>query len=223
MFFQSERWFLFIATLGCFVLPRCAASQDVVSPKSDATPPTQQSTRVVLLKPLLRFEDTRVGGSTITPAGDDGFESLLLSAAKIALGPKTTTVAPESLQPPATEASARLNEASSRLARGNVTDQLKTDLNLLVPAGERGLVLAHFVRIKVGPGSSWNSFTGAITSAMDSTLVEVALVCSNSGKVVWKNEQFIRKALKPGTSDFNKMLTLLYQGLEIKPGGVQCE
>jgi hypothetical protein len=156
-------------------------------------------------------------------ARDADFESRLLDAAKTALGSKATIVSPESLSPPGVEASTRLNVLSSRLARGNVTDDAKTDLNLLSAAGERELVLAQSLRIKVGPGGSWNPMTGSITSAMDSTLAQAALVCSNTGKVVWKNEQFIRKASKPDSPEFSKMLTLLYANLEIKSGGIQCE
>jgi hypothetical protein len=244
MLFQSGRWLLFIAVLGRIVFPLCAASQDAVPPKNEATSPAQQPARVVLLKPLLRFEDTRSGGATISngiaslpvlpdakhdkvlvkfAARDADFETRLLSAAQTAIGSKATIVLPEGLSQPGTEAFARLNEASSRLARGNVTDEAKTDLSLLAAPGEQQLVLAHSLRIKVGPGSAWNPYTGAITSPMESTLVQAALVCSNTGKVAWKNEQFIRKALKPDSAEFSKMLTLLYAGSEIKPGGVQCD
>jgi hypothetical protein len=244
MLFQIGRWFSSIAVLGCFVFPPCAASQDAVPPTNEATPPTQQLARVVLLTPLLRFEDTGSGGSTIISNGivslpgfpgnfrrekvltklaarDADFESRLLSAAKTALGSMATIMLPEGRSQP--EAFARLNEVSSRLARGNVTDEAKTDLNLLSAPGERQLVLAHFLKIKVGPGRSWDPNLGTITSAMESTLAQAALVCSDTGKVVWKNEQFIRKALQPDSSEFSKMLTHLYDGLEIKPGGVQCE
>jgi hypothetical protein len=235
MLFQSGHWFLSVAVLACFVFPPRAASQGAIPQKNEATPPAQQPPQVVLLTPLLRFEDTGSGVTwslkitntkreTVLPKLAERaveFESRLLSAAKDALGSKSTIVLPESLSQLGTEASVRLSEVSSRLARGNVTDESKRDLNLLSTPGERQLVLAHSFRIQVGPRAS----TAVIKTdvAFESTLVQAALVCSETGKVVWKNEQFIRKALKPDSSEFSKMLTHLYDGLEIKPGDVQCE
>ncbi|MGA2990485.1 MAG: hypothetical protein ABSD88_08410 [Candidatus Korobacteraceae bacterium] len=197
-----------------------------------ATAPVQL--KVVLLKPLVRLENTRSGiktdfgaatmfAPTITNVGlphdrmrsDGSYESLLLNAAITGVGPKVTLLDPRKLEPSVVEACMKLGSLSSRLARGNVNEEA---LKALASLDEQSAILVHFLRVEGGgPGRSWNPNSGAITSSTDSTLIQAALISGKTGKVIWKGERLIRyKALKPTDEALGKVLTELYGNFDIK-------
>ena len=190
--------------------------------------------KVILLKPSVRLEDVRSGvwkqglpgvttntpsvvQKTRSPTSDWGYEYILLNAAKSAVGPKTTPLDPETLGPSVMDACTRLEPLASRLARGNVNEEAAKDLASLAALDESYAVLVQFLRVETGPGSAWNTYTGAIASSAASTLIQAALVSGKTGKVIWKGERLIRsKALKPTDAALSKALTELYRDFEVK-------
>ena len=59
------------------------------------------------------------------------------------------------------------------------------------------LLLVQFVRVKQGPGGSWNPYSGAITSGMSTTSFQAALISTRTGQVAWKNEVLERTVVPP--------------------------
>jgi hypothetical protein len=173
--------------------------------------------KILLLKPTMQFEDVRSDGLAPTQATlDFEYETKLLDAAKEAIGTKLPVVESEKVDLAEGEACRRLQALASRVARGNINEEAKDALSRLAALDEEQLVLVQFFRLKVGPGGSWNPNTGAITSAVQSTLMQAALISCKTGTVVWKGEQFLRKALAPTNPKFQKSLALLYQDFDIK-------
>jgi hypothetical protein len=123
----------------------------------------------------------------------------------------------DNLDAPALEACGKLDPLASRLARGNVNEEAIEDLTQLAALDEQYAVLVQFFRLETGPGRSWNSFTGAITSSTASTLIQAALISAKTGKVLWKGERLIRnKAFRSTDADLDKALTLLYRDFDVK-------
>lgn len=165
----------------------------------------------------MRFEDVRSDALVPNQAALElEYEFHLLSAAKRGVGTKLPLVELENLDPAAIEACKHLQALASRVARGNINEEVKGVLNQLAALDEEYIVFVHFFRLKTGPGRSWDPNTGAITSAVASTLMQSALVSCKTQKVIWTGEQFLRKALKPTSPEFEKSLVLLYQDLDIK-------
>jgi hypothetical protein len=195
--------------------PMPPAPQSAPAPAAKPVGPPRP--KIILVKPAMQFEDVRSDGLTPTQATMDlEYEIKLLDAAKEAIGTKLPVVESEKLDLAAAEACRRLQALASRVARGYINEEAKEALSRLAALDEQQLVLVQFFRLKVGPGSSWNPNTGAITSSVQSTLMQAALVSCKTGTVVWKGEQFLRKALAPTNPKFEKTLALLYQDFDIK-------
>jgi hypothetical protein len=217
----ARRWVIFLFVLGsisvsCFIA-QALASQAAAPAQTDTATQAPPDYQVIILDPLLRFEDIR--NESVPPAyagANDSFESRLLYAARNEVeSRKLSVVKPETLsQLAAADLCKQLQTMSSRLARGNINDEAREILNRLAAINDRHVVLAQFMKVKLGPGRSWNSYSGAITSAMNSTLLQAALVSCKTGQVLWKNEVLVRKAMRSDSPEFVKALGLLYQTLE---------
>lgn len=185
-----------------------------------ATAATAQArtAKVILIAPQIRLEDM-VTGRVLNPAQfksatqHSSYESRLVGAAKSKI--KGSALEAEVMGEAIAEAGSNLQSLSSRLTHGNITDEAKQEFAHLAALNEQQLIFVQFIRIKVGPSGYWDPNTGAIGSAANSTLVQAALISCRSGQVVWKGEQFVRKALGPDSEELGKMLTLLYDSLDI--------
>jgi len=183
---------------------------DAAKPKDTRQEPLQ----VIILEPLVQFEDVR--GGSIVPKGasdDQAFGNRLLAAARSEMEiRKLGIVKPESFPDLIVgDECARLQRMASRLARGNITEEATEIMKRLASVNDRYAVLVQFMRVKAGPGGSWNPNTGSITSAINSTLLQTALIGCRTGLVHWKNEVFVRKTFRPDSPEFTKNLGLLYQ------------
>ncbi len=212
--------------------PRNQRSEPAHLASPDMTVAATQSERlkIILLKPSVRFEDIHKGvksewglreseaiKSTKPLGAEENYENLLLSAARSEVAPKALLLEREKLDSSTTEACAKLEALTSRLARGNVNEAATSALTELAALDEHYAILAQFVRLETGPGRSWNPNTGSITSSTDSTLLQVALISGKTGKVIWKGERLIRnKALRPTDSGFSKAITELYRDFDTK-------
>jgi len=179
--------------------------------------PTKTETKVIVLRPLIEFEalqaNTRNLVGQLGASGD--FEAKLLATATgTVTARELTAVVSETLQnTTAGERLKQLQPLSSRLARGIVNEEAKTILNDLATLTGNSAVLVQFLRIKTGPASTWNPWTGQITSAMSSTILQVALVSCQSGQVLWKNESVARKVYRAADPKFAKWLETVYETL----------
>lgn len=193
------------------------APEPAQAPTPEAKPVGPPGPKIILLKPTMQFEDVRSSALTPAQAGMGWeYEAQLLNAAKEAVGTKLPVVELEKLDPAGTEACQRLQALASRLARGNINEEAREALSRLAALDEDQLVLVQFFRLKKGPGRSWDPNTGAITSSVESTLMQAALVSCKTGRVIWKGEQFFRKAVMPTSPKFQKSLALLYQDFDTK-------
>jgi hypothetical protein len=213
--------FLFVLgsiSVSCFIAP-ALASQATAPATTDATTQAPPDYQVIILDPLARFENIK--DESVPPAyagANDSFESRLLDTARNEVeSRKLNVVKPETLSElAAADLCKQLQSMSSRLARGNVNDEAREILNRLAAINDHHVVLAQFMKVKLGPGRSWNPNTGAITSAMNSTLIQAAVVSCKTGQVLWKNELLIRKVMKPDSPEFVKALGLLYQTFDLR-------
>lgn len=181
--------------------------------------PLQPIASVIVLPPQVAYEQLSAN-SRGGYFGSGSFESTLTNAAHSNLSARNyALVAPESLQNPnAVDWLNQLQPLTSRLARGAINDEAQQILNRLATLPGDYLIYVQFMRVKQGPGGSWNPNTGAITSQMSSTLLQGALISTRTAQVTWKNEVFERKALRVDDSKFAKLVDLLYQTLGTNGG-----
>lgn len=212
--------------------PRIQPSDPIhlASPDTVAAPNQSQRLKIILLKPSVRFEDIHRGvrsewgirepdahKSTEALGAEENYENLLLSAARSEVATRALSLEREKLDASASDACTKLEELTSRLARGNINETATSALAELAALDDHYAILAQFLRLETGPGRSWNPNTGSITSSTDSTLVQVALISGKTGKVIWKGERLIRnKALKPTDPGFSKVLSELYRDFDTK-------
>jgi hypothetical protein len=198
-----------------------AAIAPAPQPQTGSTRPAPLRTaKVILIAPQVRLEDM-VTGRVLNPAQfrsatqHSTYESRLLDAARSKITPKASVLEAEAMGEPVAESGSNLQALSSRLAHGYVTDEAKQEFARLAALNEQQLILVQFIRVKVGPRGYWDPNTGAIGSAARSTLVQAALISCRSGQVIWKGEQFVRKALDPDSDELGKTVSLLYETLDI--------
>jgi len=212
--------------------PASAANQEPSSPAGGgvAAGTAAGGLKVVILKPSIRFDDiamvarkdwgmtvSAVGRRKAASAGEDEYEHALIDAAKYEVGARTERVDIGAVEPSVVEACKNLEALSSRLARGNVSDDATNEFARLAAFDERYAVLAQFVRVQTGPGGSWDPNTGAISSSTASTLIQAALLSAKTGKVIWKGERLIRgKVLRPSDAAFGKALKDVYKDFDVK-------
>jgi hypothetical protein len=182
---------------------------------SNDSPPA--SAKVIILQPQVVFEQL-TNKSVLTQ--NVTFESALTNAATASLSArKYTVVTLESLQQvDAIDLLKQLQPLTSRLARGAINDEAQQTLRYLAAFPDDYLILVQFMRVKEGPGGSWNPYSGAITSSMSSTLLQASLISTHTGQVVWKNEVLERKVFRANDPNFAKYLDLLYGTLAIRGG-----
>jgi hypothetical protein len=201
-------------SMGLILAMGLAAAMAPAQEKRDPTVPSQATTTVIILPPQVVFEQLSYN-PRYQNFGGVSFESALTNAANANLGAqKYILVAPESLRDPnAIDQLKQLQPLVSRLARGAINDEAQHILSQLGTLPDDYLILVQFIRVKEGPGGSWNPNTGAITSQMSSTLVQAALISTRTGKVTWKNEAFDRKVYRADDPRFAKFVDLLYKTL----------
>lgn len=180
--------------------------------------PAPARLKIILLKPSVRFDDARGFSPAIgTTQEETEYEQLLLDAAGMAAVSKAILLDLNKLEVPVVEVCRKLEPLESRLARGNINDEAVRALEGLAALDEQYAVLVQFLRLTTGPGRSWNSFTGAITSSTASTLIQAALVSGKTGTVMWKGERLIRnEVLSPTDAELGKALRLLYRDFNVK-------
>lgn len=203
---------LAVAALACLspsLFPSSLAAQEPA-----ATPPQGLRPRVILLAPQVSLDVLQPNSKT-QGIDNAAFEQLLTETARTHLQAQNfTPVDPASLQSPiVADSLSQLEPLRSRLARGLVNDDARTAFARLAAQPGDDLILVQFVHFKEGPGGSWDPNTGAITSQMSSTLIQIALISPRSAAVLWKSEEFERKVYRANDAKFVRMLDQLYATL----------
>lgn len=72
-------------------------------------------------------------------------------------------------------------------------------------------VLVQFFKIKIGPGRSWDPNSGAITVAMNSGHLRVAILDTRDGHVLWQNSVYLREILRVDRKNYRRAIDSLYQ------------
>ncbi len=171
---------------------------------------------VIVVKPQIRFEDVRGFFIPSVPTTESYYRQILIDTARGAVGTSAGVAEPDKLDPDLRAACGLLESLTSRLARGDTNEEARAVLTRMAAAPRPYLVLVQFLRIRTGPGASWNPNTGAIASSLASTLFQSALISPGKGSTLWKGEQLVRnKALTPTDAGFRKALTKLYKDFEI--------
>lgn len=213
---HALNWYLRTPVLfgASIVVAQCFAGAAAAQQPSAPSSTTAAATVVVMLPPVVSTEVVTYG-TQAEATGNAMFERELSRAFQDRLDAQEhRLLTPDDLSDPtAADLMRRLEPLTSRLARGAINDEARDILARLAARPEGYVILVQFMQVKQGPGASWNSMTGAITSSMSSTLVQAALISTRTGSVEWKNEVFERKIFRPGDSRFEKVLERLYSTL----------
>jgi hypothetical protein len=201
--------------LALSVAPLRAGAQEIKTPPN----PPQPAVKVIILPPQVAFEQLTAyyRGHNF---GGVSFEPALANAANANLTSRQyTVVTPESLQDTnAIDWLKQLQPLTSRLSRGVINDEAQQIFSHLGTLPENYLIFIQFMRVKEGPGGSWDPNTGAITSQMSSTLLQAALISTRTGQVLWKNDVLERSVFRADSPKFAKSVDLLYSTLSTKGG-----
>jgi hypothetical protein len=170
--------------------------------------------KVIVLPPQVSV-DRLSAGSKSRDKGSAPFEPVLAQAAESHLQSQGYTLldAANLSDPSLAGPVAQLQPLVSRLARGALSDETQPSLSRLAALPGDYLVFAQVMKVKEGPGASWNSFTGQITTAISSTVLQAALISPRTGRVLWKNEEMERKIFRPEDAHFARLLESLYTSL----------
>jgi hypothetical protein len=172
-------------------------------------PPVEQAAVAVLvLPPTLSYEALH----NEAPLSATPFGAAAVAADVKAVAIRSAQASSLELAP---DADAGADGLSAALLRRQIPEDAKSALAKLADSDERAAVLATVLRVKVGPGGSWNSYTGAITSGMSQTRLQAALVHCRSARVLWKNEVLLREIPRVGDKDYAKALAALFAGLAV--------
>jgi hypothetical protein len=221
LFITKRYWLILaLAVIGFF----CACTTAPITTAPSVRPATEihPDTRILILQPLLRFEEIRT--EAVLPESENqgpAFKDRLLSWAKKEVETRAYKVAePESLDTAILDpACDQLNSFSNKLARGIVPEEAKSFLNSIASLDENLAILAQYLRVKVGPGGFWNQYTGEIHSTMSTMLLDVALISCRDGRVLWTNEVLLRNLVYPDNKEFLESLRLAYKTLLRKKEG----
>lgn len=170
---------------------------------------------LLVLEPFVTFE--WVTDEAALHVADDQLakvKSALDGAARQAL--QTRGIRPHQSGGPGEEIAktvAGLGARSTRLARGQLPDDVRSLLTGLASSGQEFLILAQYLRVKVGPGGSWDPTTGAIRSDMSSAELHSALIGCADGRVLWRNAVVIRRAVRPEDRGFQEEIRRFFASL----------
>ena len=198
----------FVATLTIAIVPITPAS-----PTQETATTGVSEKSVLLLTPRLVFEKLQ----DESPLDPDKFGSTALGEQLTVAGEHYLhskgfgiNVAATTL-PEAATSIEKLQPMTGRLARGSLTPELRTTLAEVANRVGPSLILAQYLRVRVGvKGYYGPSLAGAMSPGQSETLLAVALIDPAKGMVVWKNELLARKVLKPGSEELEKALSVLY-------------
>lgn len=199
-----------MAVFACVLMP---------PPGSTAAQVEGSQYAVVVLRPALSYESMQ-NETALAPApyGGDAVAVDLQAGATRAAQAKGLTLASLSSLGPEADVNGLLDElsgVSATLLRRQISEEARRALGQLAERDERAAVLVTVARVKVGPGGSWNAYSGAITSSMSQTRLQAALLECRSGRVLWRNETLLREIPRVGDKEYVKALGVLFGTLAL--------
>jgi len=209
-------WLALVMLASCgFDTFSLAQTGSETSPPRPASPAGEH--RVLVLSPRLTVESLS-DGSTLPASQHDGpfIVSYLSGAALRELGDRkysavgSTDAAAAAVSIP----SDTLSRGSSKLIRGIPSDEFKEALRAIAAEGQYDAVFAQDAQLKIGPGGSWNAWSGAITSDMSSLVLRAALINCATGENLWKAQSVHRGHERASEKVLRKLVQELYEGLQ---------
>ena len=177
------------------------------------------STRIRVLAPEVAYEHALTEAPLAASAfGGAGLEAALVAKALSSLPSKGLVRAAyyaddAELTVEQKALAERVGMLASRLLRAHPDPQALALLEGLAETDAPVAVLAHYVRVKVGPRGTWDPNTGAITSSASSSMFRAALFDCQTGRRLWDNLVLLRRLPDPDSRDFDKVIQLLYSNL----------
>ena len=194
---------------GCAARPVLRAG---AQPMRGAVPP---DTTVVVLAPLVRIDQLKPEAPVFDPPVSlDALSASLAGAARAAATAAAARVVDCSAAPGATWAPicTALAADAGALARGVVPPTGRAGLATLGADAASTAVLATLLVVKLGPGGSYNSFTGQITSPTSSSVLSAALLSAPANATLWNNDVLLRSVPRPTDAGYRDALGALFDG-----------
>lgn len=113
----------------------------------------------------------------------------------------------------------QLNNEDTDLFRTSKDEKLINTIKAIGKSTNYSNLLVLYLKVKVGPASSWNPFSGQIKSGISYSRIKAVLIESLSGTILWQNEIQFREIPKQGSSTFYKAINLLFTNLISKRNG----
>jgi hypothetical protein len=207
--FSSMPSLLAPAVFGLCLLCGCG-SPNVVRPKAGTALADQlKSGRTVcVLEPKLTYEtmgnEQPTDGSNM---GADRVKSDLVRVASDAIVAKGHKVQSPGEAPIASELSAESEELLRTVKSAAVLEKLAA----LGKSMSVDAVMVQCFKVKVGPGGSWDPNSGAITAAMNSGHLRVAILDAQSGQPLWQNSVYMREIPRVESKNYRTAIDSLYQ------------
>jgi hypothetical protein len=179
---------------------------------------------VLLLRPLISFIDYRT--DAVLPGEQFGEDTYLAHLQDVAMeklkGFDANVIIQEAITDKAVRDAAGLLEREiSKLSRGIVDEGMKEALRVVLAGtnSDRALVMAQYMKVKVGHHNVWAS-KGIVeplilkTTIKETTLLlQLALISCKTGQIVWQGQGFARDLPRVKSKKFNELMENTYRNL----------
>lgn len=178
-------------------------------------------TRIIVLPPKLTYEQLR-DERVLDAASFEGssIQADMREAARSVLTRKgfglTDTLSTGGDPSETTRRLHALEAAAESLGSPRGVPVLSDTLKALGADDEHLAVLATYVRVKVGQAGTWNSMTGAITSASHSARMRAAIVECRTARILWKNEVLLREIPRVDSAHYREAVQALFNDVQKK-------
>jgi len=202
--------------VGGFLVEGCATRPAVSSRNTERIAGMK---RVVLAPPIVEYIDVESGKSrTLDETGGPEVQSALIAGFRSELAAKQVAVLEVSDIPDGPILAEDLGGIYRTLRRdSSLLDAVQRErLSCFAATTETSHVMFCRCRSYVGPGRSWDPFSGAITSGSSRTVLECHLYSIPDEKIVWNGAAQIRASPSSGDSSIATMIALAVESLEVE-------
>jgi hypothetical protein len=201
--------------LGLLLLSGCNTTRKVVADAGTAAYPEASTLgKVLVLAPQLTVERMEDGTPTQLP---NKAEFVRTDLARLALESLTShgiaaasADAAGGAMAMGQAAEVETAAASHLLMKEPKPEHLTAALRRLGENTGSSAVLIQHVRVRLGPGGSWDPNTGMITSAMNTTRMTAAILATTNGQVLWRNQVHLREVPRVQDSSYRDAVGRLF-------------